>query len=81
MRVRGFSTNIKMDVKGYEPHVLRGSKIVLKQCKPILAICIYHRPQHMWEIPLLIKLLNPDYKSFILRHHEEELCDSVLYVS
>jgi hypothetical protein len=37
-------------------------KNAIKKYKPILAISAYHKPSDFWEIPLLIKYLNPDYK-------------------
>ena len=57
-------TSIKIDVEGYDPWVLSGSKTILKQQKPKLAVCVYHRPQHLWELSLLIKRLNSDYSRF-----------------
>lgn len=73
-------TSIKIDVEGYEPWVLRGSKTILKQLKPKLAVSVYHRPQHLWELPLLIKRLNSDYTRFFLKHYDPEIYDTVLYV-
>lgn len=71
-------TFIKMDIEGAEPEALLGSKKILAKYKPKLAICLYHRPEHLWEIPLLIKKLNNKYKLFI-RHYSETVHETVCY--
>jgi FkbM family methyltransferase len=73
-------TMIKMDVEGYEPKVIAGMKDIVKKSKPKLAICLYHRPDHLWEIPLMISKINAQYKNnFYIRHHQEGLFETVLY--
>lgn len=70
----GFSvppTFIKMDIEGHELEALRGATLTIQKHKPILAICIYHKHEHLWEIPLLIKEINPDYDLFIRRYSDE----------
>ena len=68
---------IKLDVEGSEERVLMGAKRLLK-LRPKLQVCIYHKPRDLWEIPLLIKKLNPDYE-FYLGHHTATIMDTVLY--
>ncbi len=63
-------TFISMDVEGVELEALKGSEGLLKKSKPDLAVCVYHTPNHIWDIPLYLDSLNLGYK-FILGiiHH------------
>ena len=72
------ATYIKMDIEGAELEALKGAENIIKSRKPKLAICIYHKPQDFFEIPLYIKKLNPDYKLFV-HHHVDDISDTVLY--
>lgn len=69
---------IKMDIEGSEMNALLGAKNLIRQYQPKLAICIYHLKGDLWEIPLLIKQLNPNYKLYI-GHHSQNLFDTVIY--
>ena len=60
-------TYIKYDVEGAEKQALLGSKKTIKKFCPKLIIAIYHRSEDLFELPLLIKKLNPSYKLY-LRH-------------
>jgi FkbM family methyltransferase len=71
-------TYIKMDIEGAETDALFGSERVIRTCKPALAICVYHRPQDIWDIPLLINSWNLGY-SFYLRCYAQATFDTVLY--
>jgi len=71
-------TFIKMDIEGAEPQALRGARNIIQTQKPKLAICIYHDFKHLWEIPLYIKELVPEYKIF-LRHHTNLEYETVCY--
>ena len=73
------ATYIKMDIEGAELEALKGAENIIKSRTPKLAICIYHKPQDFFEIPLYIKKLNPNYKLFI-HHHTATLYETVLYV-
>ncbi|MDD4937792.1 MAG: FkbM family methyltransferase [Candidatus Shapirobacteria bacterium] len=71
-------TLIKMDIEGCEQNALIGSKETILKYKPKLAICVYHNLADLWEIPLLIKNIRPDYKIY-LRHYNQFLFDTVCY--
>lgn len=71
-------TFIKMDVEGSELESLKGAEKTIRRDKPKLAICIYHKPEDMWTIPLYIKELVPEYKLYI-RHHSNGEAETVLY--
>jgi len=71
-------TFIKMDIEGAEPNALRGAQEIIKAQKPKLAVCTYHDFRHLWEIPLYIKSLAPEYKIY-LRHHTNLEYETVCY--
>ena len=71
-------TYIKMDVEGAELEAIKGAKELIKRTKPYLAISIYHRPEDLCEIPLLIKEEFPFYDLFIRVHWHFGL-ETVLY--
>jgi len=70
---------IKMDIEGSEMAALRGATNTIVKYGPGLQVCIYHRCEDLWEIPLFLKELRPDYKLY-LGHHTQNLCETVLYV-
>jgi FkbM family methyltransferase len=69
---------IKMDIEGSEIDTLEGARRLIQKHAPILTISAYHRQSDLWNIPLLIERLNPDY-SFHLRPHMIEGWDLVCY--
>lgn len=71
-------TFIKMDVEGAELESLKGACETIKRDKPKLAICIYHKPEDMYTLPLYIKSLVPEYK-FYLRSYSNADHEMVLY--
>lgn len=71
-------TFIKMDVEGSELESLKGAKNTILKDKPKLAICIYHKPEDLVEIPMYIRELVPEYKLYV-RHHSSNNWETVLY--
>ena len=71
-------TFIKMDIEGAEQKALLGAENTIKRCRPKLAICVYHKPEDIWEIPLTILGIFPDYQ-FYLRHYSLHNGETVLY--
>lgn len=71
-------TFIKMDIEGAELSALHGSCELLSRCRPILAICVYHLQEHLWEIPEWLRGVLPNYH-FHLRPHDLEGWDLVCY--
>jgi len=69
---------IKMDIEGSEIDAIKGAQQTIQTYKPKLAICLYHLKNDLWEIPLLIKKINPSYKLY-MGHHSQNLLDTVLY--
>lgn len=69
---------IKMDIEGAEKEALLGARETIQRHKPNLAICLYHKPEDLWELPLLIKEIEPSYDMYI-RVHEDMCLSTVLY--
>jgi FkbM family methyltransferase len=72
------TTYLKMDIEGAEAASLNGAAQTIRQHSPVLAISAYHRQNDIWNIPLLIQSINPNY-SFFLRPHLLEGFDLVCY--
>lgn len=70
---------IKMDIEGAEPDALLGARSLIQGSRPGLAISIYHRPEHLWQIPLLVENLAQGQYRYFLRAHAFNDFDVVLY--
>jgi len=71
-------TFIKMDIEGSELEALEGARSVIQRHRPILAICVYHRQDDLWRIPLFIRSLVNSYH-FYLRPHQDDGRELVCY--
>jgi len=71
-------TFIKMDIEGGEYNALIGAKNIIAKNHPKLAICIYHKPEDIFELPNLILEIDSTYK-FYIRHYSATDVSSVLY--
>lgn len=71
-------TFVKMDIEGFELQALQGAARHIKEDRPCLAICLYHKPEDMWELPLYISGLVDNYDYYI-RHYTLYHGESVLY--
>ena len=74
-----FSPNlIKMDVEGAEAASIRGAVNIIRSCRPALAISIYHKPEDLWDLILMVHQLDLNYQLYI-RTHGQNGFDTVLY--
>ena len=64
-------TYIKMDIEASEPAAISGSKKLIASVSPIFAVCIYHRCEHLWEIPMQLHQSSDQYNIYIRRYAEE----------
>ena len=77
--LHGFRPNlIKMDIEGAELDALLGARRTIASSRPGLAVCVYHAPDHIWSIPMLLREWDLGYR-FYLRSHAFQGFDSVLY--
>jgi FkbM family methyltransferase len=71
-------TLIKMDIEGAEMEALYGAMKTIKRCRPKLIISAYHKRNDIYEIPLLIHQMVPDYKLYF-RHFSNNLGETTLF--
>ena len=71
-------TFIKMNIEGAERGALMGARKAIKKWAPRLGVSAYHRPKDLWDIPLLIHEINPDF-SIYLRQHDLGSVETVAY--
>lgn len=64
-------TLIKMDLEGAEIDALLGARKTIQHYTPILAVCLYHQQEHLWQIPILIRSISPNYNLFLRRYSDE----------
>jgi FkbM family methyltransferase len=72
------TTFIKMNIEGAELAALEGGRRNLTKWKPKLCVSGYHVASHLWEVPLLMKDICPDYRIF-LRQHDGGVIESTFY--
>ena len=65
---------IKLDIEGMEYGVIKSALETIKRDKPLLLICLYHKPKDFFEIKPLIESLNLGYKFKIA---DTEPCNSL----
>jgi FkbM family methyltransferase len=59
---------IKYDVEGSEGEALLGSVGVIEKYTPRLLVSLYHRSEDIFELPILVKKMNPRYKLYLRRY-------------
>ena len=67
-----------MDIEGAEVDALTGARQAICRDLPVVAACVYHRQEHLWEVPLLLHSLSGEYNLF-LRRYGDEFADVVCY--
>ncbi|MBN7573062.1 hypothetical protein C1H57_00405 [Clostridium sp. 2-1] len=72
-------TMIKMDIEGAEMMALEGSNKIITEQKPKMAICVYHRVEDLWKIPIYLKKLVPSYNISIRHHANFWVSETVCY--
>jgi FkbM family methyltransferase len=71
-------TELKLDIEGAEPEALEGARRLIARARPRLAVCAYHRCDHLWSIAEWIEALGAGY-SLHLRPHAYSGFDTVAY--
>lgn len=71
---------LKMDIEGDEPLALEGARNLIDRCVPELAISIYHKINHFWQIPNRLHELDLGYH-FYMRTHSSACMETVLYAN
>lgn len=56
---------IKYDVEGSERNALLGSAETIRRYRPELLVSVYHRSEDLFDLPLLIHSLRPDYRLYL----------------
>ena len=69
---------IKIDVEGAERPTLIGTKQTLATHRPDLLISLYHRSEDLFDLPLLLNELCPDYRMYLRRDKGLPAWDIVL---
>ena len=70
---------IKYDVEGAEMSAVCGSEKTILECRPKLCIALYHRVADIFEIPLKIHELCPEYSLYIRHFPYYPAWDTNLY--
>ena len=69
---------IKFDIEGAEHDALVGGAETIRANLPVLAVCLYHKPEDVWDLPLLVRSIASDYRLY-LRRYSDERWETVLY--
>ncbi len=71
-------TDIKLDIGGAEPDALDGARSLILRARPRLAVCAYHRCEHLWSIAAQIAALDAGYALHV-RPHAHAGLDAIVY--
>ena len=69
---------LKFDVEGAEAAALAGAVPLISRDRTIVAVCVYHRPDDLWELPMQLRKLAPEHRLY-LRTQGEDGMDVVCY--
>lgn len=72
-------TFLKMDIEGMELQALQGAQKHIAKDRPVLAICLYHNPQDVWELPLWIQRVTGAEYRYYMRHYTMYHGETVFY--
>lgn len=75
-----FPTFIKLDIEGRERQVISSMRGYIRERKPDLAVSIYHNLEDLWEIPLFIHEICPEYSIYI-RHQSNYFTETICYAT
>ena len=75
-----YPTFVKLDIEGKESEVIAAMSEFIKEYYPDMAISVYHKLEDLWEIPLQIHRINPEYKIY-LRHQSNYYTETVCYAT
>ena len=71
---------IKLDVEGSELESLIGAEKCIKKNKPLIAVCVYHKPEDIFELTNKIREYDSERAySYYMRYHGPDLRELVLY--
>lgn len=70
---------IKMDIEGAEQNALKGAENIIKNYKPKISVCLYHKIDDFWRIPLYLKEIVPEYKISVRHHYYYNCWGTVCY--
>lgn len=70
---------IKFDVEGAEAAAIAGGAETIKTSKPLMNIACYHRSEDIFELPLKVLKLNPEYKVYMRHTPSIPAWDTVFY--
>jgi FkbM family methyltransferase len=71
-------TFIKMDIEGGESDAIDGAAQIIARWRPVLAVCLYHRQEHLFTIPDRLRKMSVDYRYYI-RRYGDQFGDIVCY--
>ena len=75
----GFNPDyIKIDIEGFELNALKGLKNTISKFRPNIAVCLYHLPNDIYDIPIWFNENFENY-SLYLRVHFSHCFETVLY--
>lgn len=70
---------IKFDVEGAEAMAIKGAYNTIVNYKPDMLISMYHRTEDLFELPILVNSINPEYKLYLRRFEYVPAWDLNLY--
>lgn len=61
-------TLINMDIEGSEKNVIKSAEKIIYRDRPVLAVCVYHKPEDIYEILLLLKSICKEYSYYLRKY-------------
>lgn len=71
-------TALIIDAEGEEINILDGAKGLISKNAPSISVAVYHKINHVWEIPFFLKGINSAY-SLYLRNYTGFCSETILY--